>query len=139
MDDSMESLVVALQDAVAGLTYPSESDEPFETVHWPASMPLDASGILTYGGHPDTASVEPVDYDEFFAGLTSDEDWWGDEEYKVAHRFETLKDILDANLADRKVFRIASLPEHESQVLIYVVGLHASGHVVGLKTLSTET
>ncbi len=80
------------------------------------------------------APVEERDFAEFFKRLTEIQDWFGDEEKATAQKFAELKDLLERNLRDLKVFKIGKI-----QIDVYVVGLEAENNLLGIKTKAVET
>jgi hypothetical protein len=70
----------------------------------------------------------------FFADLTKEQDWHGDEEKTAVARYRNLLSVIRDRLSDAKVFRIG-----EVEVAIYVVGRDRDGGWVGVKTTAVET
>ncbi|MBA2493292.1 MAG: nuclease A inhibitor family protein [Acidobacteria bacterium] len=78
--------------------------------------------------------VEERDFTEFFAYLTQIQDWFGNEEKTTAQKFSNLKDLLEKNLKNLKVFKVGKI-----QLDIYVVGLDAESNLMGIQTKAVET
>jgi hypothetical protein len=78
--------------------------------------------------------VEEKSFSEIFARLTAIQDWFGDEEKETAAKFGRLKDFLETNLNDLKVFKIGSI-----QIKIYFVGLDSESRLMGIQTEAVET
>jgi hypothetical protein len=78
--------------------------------------------------------VEERDFTEFFAYLTQIQDWFGNEEKATAQKFSNLKDLLEKNLKNLKVFKVGKI-----QLDIYVVGLDAESNLMGIQTKAVET
>jgi hypothetical protein len=122
-DDAMKKLKAAVQ----GLTYPSESDEPFDVVRWENPQGLDPARVLEakVGKGRNVRAVSP---DEFFGALRDADD---------AERYAALRKVLELVVQQLKVFRVG---EGEVTVDVYVVGLaKADRSVVGVHTVSVET
>ena len=119
----MASFIRQLRIAVDGLTYPSESDEPFEVFVWPST-----GGTARYAVQVQAKStaISEMSVDSFFDELLDD---------PQADRFRASKQLLTANLSDLSVFRV----HQGSELDVYVIGKTADGDWAGLKTLSMET
>jgi hypothetical protein len=127
--------VPALKTATEGLLYSSESDEPFEVFEWKdVKEPFTEEQLLGLGGHEADTPVEKVSLDKFFAGLTKEEHWHGDEEKALAGRYQNLLAVIKEHLTGPKVFRVG-----EVEVAIYVVGRSGEETWVGVKTTAVET
>ena len=90
--------------------------------------------LLNQMGKPSDSPVEERDFTEFFTRLTAIKDWYGDEEKATAAKFAALKDLLENNLKDLKVFKIGKI-----QLDIYAIGLDANGNLTGIQTKAVET
>jgi hypothetical protein len=129
-----EQLTAALQQAVAGLLYQSESDEPFEVFMWPdCPRPLRPEDVLSLAGHPPGTPVAQQTVEQFFASATQEQSWYGDEERATARRYRDLLALLRQHLPDAQVFRVGKV-----EVTVYIVG-HAEEQCVGVKTMAVET
>lgn len=78
--------------------------------------------------------IEEKNFSEFFAPLTTMQDWFGDEEKAAAEKFTDLKNLLEANLRNLSAFKIGKI-----QIDIYVVGLDARNNLIGIQTKAVET
>ncbi len=109
---------------VAGLTYPSESDEPFDVVVWPPS----ASAIQALRSRVATKrAIREVSIDDFFIPLKASES---------AERFVALRHFLETRLSDIHIIRVGA---DEVEVDVYLLGRsNAAGWLV-LHTKSVET
>jgi hypothetical protein len=124
-----------LEQAIDGLLYTSESDEPFEVVRWTGDgKPLDARKLLELASYPPGAQVTTISLDDFFRDLTTVQSWYGDEEKSTVRRYQSLEDAIRRNLRDVRVFRVG-----EVRVDIYVMGVTGDGDWAGVKTTSVET
>jgi hypothetical protein len=130
-----QDLKQQLQSAIAGLTYMSESDEPFELCEWPETPdPLDHAKLLEMISRPPDTKVEEISFEDFFDSLTTDEDWYREEDSETVKKYRHLKAVLLRNLFHLRVFRVG-----EVEVDIYIVGQTPDGAWAGIKTKSVET
>lgn len=126
---------IALKEATKGLLYTSETDAPFEIVHWPAEGDsLDAKKVLQLSGHQPNAPVETMSVDEFFKDLTKNQSWFGAEEKAAAKKYQKLQAVIQQQLTDPQVYRVG-----EIQIDIFIVGRSAQGDWAGVKTKAVET
>ena len=121
-------LLRALEAAVDGLTYPSDSDEPFSAFIWPdatgESVPALLAARVGKG-----CRIEQRSPDAFFDELAQSDD---------AARFAALRRTLASLLRDLHVFRVST---GSPEIGIYLIG-HPMADVpglAGLQTLSVET
>jgi hypothetical protein len=120
------SVINALRAAAQGLTYPSDSDEPFDAFEWDAiGTPSAKDQVVAHGGKG--RNIEEVPVDLFFEQLDADED---------ADRYRRLHQVLESLLAGLKIFRAGA---GEVRVDIYLIGTTRSGSWAGLHTVSVET
>jgi Nuclease A inhibitor-like protein len=125
----------ALKAATDGLLYMSETDEPFELVHWHSSEPnLTSASLRKHIGKSSSAPVEEVDLEEFFQDLIEDQDWHDEKAKRAVQQYRQLLVVLKQNLADLKVFKIG-----EVQIDIYLIGRATDGDWAGIKTAAIET
>ena len=117
-----------------GLYYISETDaEIFPFTGEKAESVTKEELLRQTKSAPDTP-IDERNFAEIFARLTKIQDWFGDEEKETAERFGRLKDFLEKNLKDLKVFKVGSI-----QLKIYFVGLDAEGRLTGIQTEAVET
>ncbi len=125
----------ALQQAADGLTYQSETDAPWTAFTWPeATGEPTAAGVRQWGRHRPAAPAAEQPVDEFFAPLTQEQDWFGDEERATAAKYRTLRDTVKQRLEMAKVVRVG-----RRRLAIYVVGAASEGGWAGIKTAAVET
>lgn len=141
----------ALAAAVAGVTYPSESDYPWVVVGFAGAAPvteanLKATIAAVYVPHEGQAglaerTIEPRTVDQLFDPLTVPKDWWEDEHHQVAAQYTEIRAVLADKLVDVQVFRLGELQGNVLQgaIDVYVLGATADGDVVGMWTVSVET
>ena len=129
-----DSIATQLKQASKGLLFLSESDAPFEVIHWPAQGELTPPKLLQLTGHPPDAPVELRTVDDFFAIATQEEDWHDEEEREIVQRFQHLVSVLNQNLSNIQVYRVGSI-----EIDAYIVGVTPSGNWMGLSTQLVET
>ncbi len=125
----------ALRKATRGLLYMSETDEPFHTFTWtkPPDF-LQATRGPELGKPKPGAKVEQISLDDFFADLTEEQDWHGEEEKKTVERYRTLRQTIENELTDATVYRVG-----EVNIDIYIVGKTKTGALAGIQTKAVET
>lgn len=113
------------------LLYPSESDEPLEpvTCYLKQAEPLTVSQIKDWQMLPPSVYVEEIPEADFWEPVTTEQDWYGDEEKKRTATFQELKKRIEKELTVRQVFRVG-----ESEMDVYLLGRQANGERVGIKT-----
>jgi hypothetical protein len=126
----------ALGTLTEGLTFPSESDYPFEFVERPStgSGAITVAAFRTAFGVAATQAVEVRSLEQVFSWIATERPDMTDEERALARRYAALRDALTANLQDVQVFRYGTI-----QVQVYLVGRTRCGAIAGLKTVSIET
>ncbi len=118
----------ALKTAVAGLTYPSESDSPFDVFTWVDALRLAQSAKEVLAHHiPADRKVEDVPLDRFFTRLETTND---------LTRVRALRQTVETNLRDIAIFRGGV---GEVEVDVYLLGRTQDGKWVGLHSVSVET
>lgn len=127
-------IVRQIKTAVASLYYMSETDAEVLPFVGKQAKVVTADEIRNQTKAAPDAPVEEKDFEEFFNRLTTMQDWFGDEEKATAQKFTDLKNLLEANLKDLKVFKIGKI-----QIDIYVVGLDAKNNLTGIQTKAVET
>lgn len=132
------SLRTLLTEAAEDLYYPSESDEPFEYVELtfpPEAEPLSERSVGEFLGRKPFNQAEEISLEEFFEPVTTVEDWYEAEDQQVIDQYFRLKDLLQSNLTDVRVFRVGQV-----EIDVYVIGkTDVEGQYVGVKTKVTET
>jgi hypothetical protein len=129
-----DSIAAQLQQASKGLLFLSESDAPFEVIHWSAQGELTPAKLLQLTGHPPDAPVELRTVDDFFAVATQAEDWHDEEERETVQRFQNLVSVLKQNLSQLQVYRVGSI-----EIDAYIIGVTDGGELAGLSAKLVET
>ena len=126
--------VEQIKRVAEGLSYISETDAEITPFAGEETEAVTKEEVLKQTKSAVDSPVEERGFAEFFARLTEIQDWFGDEEKKTAQKFVRLKELMEKNLKDLKVFKIGKI-----QLDIYVVGLNAESKLTGIKTKAVET
>jgi hypothetical protein len=131
---AVNNLAEQIKNLSQGLYYMSETDAEILPFIGTAAKSVTKEEILRQTkGLPGTP-VEERDFAGIFDRLISIQDWYGEEETAAAGNFAALRELLEKNLKDLKVFKIGKI-----ELDIYFVGLDASGNLMGIKTKAVET
>lgn len=128
------SLTDRIKTASEGLYYISETDAEILPFTGSKAESVTKEEILRQTNSQTDTNVEEREFSEIFARLTKMQDWFGDEEKATAEKFSVLKNLLEKNLRDLKVFKIGSI-----DIAIYFVGLDAENNLTGIQTKAVET
>ena len=117
------------------MLYTSETDSPFEIVHWEKrDTILSSADLLSFIGQSSGLPVENVGLGEFFHDLIQDRDWHDAEAKKTVDKYRHLLTVLEEHLTDLRVFKVG-----EVEIDIYIVGRTAEGDWAGIMTTAVET
>lgn len=118
------------------LLYPSESDEPLEpvTCYLDQEEPLTVSQIKDWQMLPPSVYVEEQPEADFWEPVTTQQDWYGEDEKRRTEKFQDLRKFMEQQLTVRQVFRVG-----EAEMDVYLVGRTESGERAGLKTKVVQT
>jgi glucose dehydrogenase len=130
----IESIATKLKQASEGLLFLSETDAPFEIIHWQAQGKLTPAQVLQLTNHSPDAPIQVLSVDEFFAIATAEEDWHDQDERETVQRFQNLVSILKQNLSQLQVYRVG-----DRSIDAYIVGVTDGGDWTGLSTKLVET
>jgi hypothetical protein len=123
-----------LMETVRGLFYLSETDAEVYPFKGQATDSVTKENLLLQIGKTNDIKIEEKDFTEFFQPLIVIEDWYGEEERKMTEKFVRLKDLLQQNLRNLKVFRLG-----KKEIDIFVVGLDQENILRGIQTKAVET
>jgi hypothetical protein len=131
-----EDLVQPFTAAVAGLSWMSETDDPFEVLYWTGipSEQLTPQEVLHRAKLPPDTPVEGMTLEAFLAPATQGQPWHTDEEAQSAKQFQALQTLLEQTLTQLQVYRCGTV-ERE----IYVVGQAQNLDWIVLHTTAVET
>ncbi len=127
-------MIEQIEEASNGLWYVSETDAEIEAFEAGPVGAVTKNAILEKLARPPQTPVEERAFEDFFKRLTTVHDWFGEEEKATARRFVRLKNLLEANLSDLRVFKVGRI-----EIEIFVVGLDAEGDLAGIRTEAVET
>lgn len=128
------SLSQKIKVCVADLYYISESDAEIFPFDGQQAESVTKEEVLSQTQSSVDSIVEEKEFADFFTPLTEIQDWFGDEEKATAQKFVQLKELLERNLRDLKVFKVGKI-----QLDVYVVGLDIENKMLGIKTKAVET
>jgi hypothetical protein len=126
-------LLEQLQAAIEGLQWMSESEFPFEVVHWSQTADLTPELLLKLTDQAPETLVQTEAIAAFFEWVIQPQDWHSPEEAAAVERYKALLQLLQAHLQDPQVYRLG-----EVNVEIYILG-NAAKELVGVKTQAVET
>ena len=129
-------LVNALEDAIAGLQWMSESDYPLTVLYWEpqALETLTTARLLQLTNRPPDAIVAIDDLETVFAVATQAQDWHDPETAASVKRYQALASLLKQHLRELTVYRVGTLT-----IDLYIIGKTAIGAIAGLATKAVET
>lgn len=131
---SDEQLLSELEQATKDLLFMSESDYPFETVHWQGGVEPTEQDLRQAAGLAGDAHVEVRSLDDLFRNAVSEPQWKGERERATAKRYQALARLLTDNLRDLKVYRVG-----EVNISVFIIGRTGAGNWAGLSTHVVET
>jgi hypothetical protein len=133
-DESENIFSEQVKRLAGGLFYISETDAEIAPFEGTRAEAVSKEEILRQtGGGPETP-VEERNFEEMFSRFTTIQDWFGDEETQTARKFLELKNFLEQNLRELKVFKLGRI-----QLKIYFVGLDSENNLKGIQTEAVET
>lgn len=127
-------LLSTLQQATTGLQWLSESDYPFEVVHWQDLPTLTPDRLRQLIHQPADATVEIQDLDSFFEVATQNQDWHSADDRAVVQRYQALVKTLKQLLTNPQVYRIG-----EVEIEILILGKTGQDCYSGVSTRAIET
>ncbi|WP_242919811.1 nuclease A inhibitor family protein [Pontibacter liquoris] len=130
------ALLEGLRQQAEGLYYVSETDAPFVVVHFPAMEGNEptAAELTSWAGMPAGEKTETVTLAAFFRNQVTETPDMGEEDRKMAQRFQQLQAFLAQHLQDVKVYRVGA-----RRKTALVLGRTRTGNLAGLKTQLVET
>ncbi len=131
---SSENLAEEIKIASQGLFYISETDAEISPFVGMTAEKVDQDEIIKQTKMAADTNIKEKSFSGFFARLTEIQDWFGDEEKETAQKFTVLKQVLENNIRELKVFKVGKI-----ELDIYVVGLDSENTFLGIKTKAVET
>ncbi|MEB3342831.1 nuclease A inhibitor family protein [Okeania sp.] len=125
-----------LDKATKGLEWMSESDYPFEAFIWEfgEKILLDNEAVLKITKHPLDTPIKVIEFERFFQGVITYENWDDAEDIDIVKRYQELVRIMKEYLSNLKVYKVGEIEIH-----VYIVGKTNTGDYAGLATISIET
>ena len=147
------ALKLALEAAVQGLWYTSESDYPFQVFALPGGGTPHATAwnirdkvAPIYVPRPDTLplaqrKVESVSLTTLLKNYVTPQDWWGDAEKARAPAFQKFKKLLTSQLTYLHVYRVGPKTPWglSPDIDVFIVGTTAAGDLIVVWTVAIET
>ena len=127
-----DELLRRFDEVVQGLLVPSESDFPMTPLRWGCEAPSPEALRAAQGGAP-AALVEERTLDAFFARMVDPAEPDAAALAEAA-RYRQLVELLRAHLEDLRVYRVGRV-----SIAVFILGRHASGEWLGLRTKLVET
>lgn len=131
---SDEQVIRELEQATAGLLFMSESDHPFQLIHWKGGTAVTPEYLRRRSGQAADAPVEVRRLDDFFKLAASEPEWKSPAEIKTARRYQALVGLLKESLSEVEVYRVG-----QRNIAVYIVGQSATGNWLGVSTRVVET
>jgi len=132
------ALLEGLRQHTHGLLYQSETDAPFEVVHYPAASVTGgapaATALATWAGKTAQEKVETDTLPHFFRNMTRETPDLEEGVMQAALRFKQLQEFLELHLQDVKVYRVG-----HRNITAFILGRTQTGDMAGLKTTLVET
>ena len=123
-----------LSESVKGLIFVSEIDSDYQIFHGRKATSVDSESLFKQLKIMKSGYIEKIEFANFFAPLIEFKDWYREEERKMTEKNIKLKEILEENLYDLKVYKIG-----KTKIDIYIVGLDEQDNLCGVKTCAIET
>ena len=127
-------LLKQIKNASEGLYYTSETDAEIVPFGGKYAKAVTKEEILRQTENSPDKPIEERNFADIFERLTKIQDWFGEEETQTALRLAGLKELLEKNLKELKVFKIGRI-----ELDVYFVGLNTEGVLMGIKTKAVET
>jgi hypothetical protein len=134
LPEPRNELAEKIKRASEGLWYLSETDAEILPFSGRPASGVTRENLLTQIGRPVETPVEERDFAELFDRLTSPQSWFGEEERAAAERFAELRNLLQKNLRDLRVFKVGKI-----ELDVYIIGLDEKGNLTGIRTKAVET
>jgi hypothetical protein len=130
---NVKNLNEQIAKTVVGLVYLSETDAEIIPFVGHQTDSVTAENLMFQIGRTEV-KIEEKCFQEFFAPLIKIQEWFGADERKMTEKFSQLKELLQTNLIQKRVFKLG-----KKELDIFVVGLDAENILRGIQTKATET
>ncbi|HEY9737347.1 MAG TPA: nuclease A inhibitor family protein [Trichocoleus sp.] len=134
-----DRFVQALEDAIAPLYYPSETDASLGVTVWETPV-LNLEALRQVLNLPAETSIEERSANAFFDRVTCDLPeggycaWHGADAEALANQYRTLRDLMQSHLEHLTFYRVGQI-----EVAAYVVGRYDEATWIGIATELIET
>jgi len=131
------ALLEGLRQHTQGLLYQSETDSPFEVVHYPAVSgggATAAAELTAWAGKPAQEKIETDTLPHFFRNMTREVPDTEAVTKQAALRFQQLQGFLELHLQEIQVYRVG-----RRNITVLILGITQAGGMAGLKTNIVET
>ncbi|HSQ25227.1 MAG TPA: nuclease A inhibitor family protein [Pyrinomonadaceae bacterium] len=118
MADNDAEIVQELKRVTAGLLFMSESDYPFEVIHWEGLPNLTHDFLCRLTGESEDCQVEEMQVENFL----------------LAERYRNIVQVLSKNLAESRAYKVGRI-----NMPVYVVGKSKRGNWLGVATRVVQT
>lgn len=136
-NQSAAEVLECFREAIAPLTWMSESDYPFE-VRLVQNLPPSATATELVPATPGTAgeprAVTEISLTQMLGAAAQERDWHGQEERAIARRFQHLLQLIQTHLHDVHVFSVGTV-----EIDLHVVGKTVDDGWLILSTKAIET
>ncbi len=131
-----EALVQNITQAVAELSWMSETDAPFEVLRWTErdQHNLTPAQVLHQAQLPSETPVEVMTLDDFLTPVIEPQPWHTEADVHVAQQFQALQTLLAQTQNPIYVYRCGT-----TELEIYVVGQVQDSDWLVLHTTAVET
>ena len=124
-DPKKPPVLAALQEAVKGLLYVSETEAELEPFVWDEAGDLTHDRLVALAGAAKGTVAEEAPLGTFFRTISAED----------RPKFAKLTNLLQKELIGAKVYKVGA----DAEKLMYVVGRTRDGTWAGLKTTVVET
>ncbi len=128
------NLLEKIKKLSEGLYYLSETDAEICVFAGGTVTEITTDVLLNETENLPNKKTTEIDFTNFFDKLCQKLDWYNEQDNKKAERFCKLKELLESNLTQLKVYKIGKI-----QIEIYVIGLDKRNRITGIKTKAVET
>jgi Nuclease A inhibitor-like protein len=134
--EGTQDWIAQIATAVQDLCWMSETDAPFEVLHWSDISPdgVTPEALLTHAQLPPETPLETISLDDFFAPVIQSQPWHSEQEVQSIQQFEALRMLLMQTLTQIQVYRCGTV-----EIEIYVVGQGQDSSWLALHTTAVET
>jgi len=111
-------IIEQLKRASAGLLFMSESDYPFEVIHWEGLTDLTHDFLCRLTGESEDCKVKEMEVEDFL----------------LNEKYRNILEVLSQNLAEPKAYKVGRI-----NMPVYVVGRSKRGNWLGVSTRVVQT